>query len=451
LLPFSALWLIIAGQAPEAVAAPPPPTPAASIEPAPATQIGGTQFHGAFELSAMTFPSDPSASSQDFYLVMTPLIGVNGGDDFSFELGAPLRLLVFDTPPDDHSVDYGHVLRKQDWDEASDFGQILRLLRIGADQSHFLVRAGPLADYTLGWGHLISRYDERLNPDYHPSGARAVAFLGPTRSELMVSDILGARLVAGEVALDIGRIFSSSPGVLDRFHIAGSGAYDFGRAGTPAPKLGLANIDLDAAVYRGPVARIFLEAGSGARVDVNNNASLSAVGGVSVDAQLEGPRLSGKLELRKQEGVFRPGMIGPGYELGRFADVGLYANPIATTALPSGFSAYAEFAVSAGSEAPGDSEVTASASAEHFSWGRTDADVAASTRLFGGHLVATARGIAAGMGVAPRFSGQVEVRWRFLASFYALGYAGTAHFVQPDGSLAGSFYAGGGAAVDFTR
>jgi hypothetical protein len=299
----SALWLCVAAQA----AAPAPD--------------GVTHFHGAIEASAQLFPSEPGGSV-DVYAVLTPLLGFEGGDDFGFELGAELRFLAATASPTERAMDYGHVLRRQDWDELSDFGQILRDLRVGAPADPFQLRAGPLDDFTLGWGHLINRYGNRLNPDYHPSGATLVGNGGPVQGELVVSDLLGARLFAGQASLDLGRLFSSAPAWADRFHVAGSLAYDVGRAGGNAPALGVGQLDLDAALYRGPGAQVFLEAGPGIRLDVPTT-GLSGAIGLAADLEQTAAQWSAKLELRKQSAELRPGMLGAAYELSRFSDTGL--------------------------------------------------------------------------------------------------------------------------------
>jgi hypothetical protein len=395
----------------------------------------------------MTFPSPSPGNSQDLYAVLTPLINVDGGADFAFELGAELRLLVVDDASDQRAVDYAHVLRREDWSEASDFGQLLRSLRIGQDGGLWQVRAGAIDDYTLGWGHVLNRYGNRLNPDYHPSGIRLVGYLGPTRTELFASDFFGGRIFAAEEVLDLGRLFGASA---DRFHLAASAAYDFGRAGAVAPQVGIANLDADAALYSGPALQLFIEAGSGARVDLKATA-LSAVLGVSADGQLAAGRLSGKLELRKQQGTFRQGIFGPAYELSRFSDVGTTGVPIASADLPDGFSGYGEIATQLGVDAAGATAFTLSAAAEHYSWGRTDADLDLALHLFSGRIIGSGKLVAVGIGQAPRTSLAAELRWRFASSFYALGYGGTTHLPQPDGTLLAGAFAGLGVAVDFTR
>ena len=419
------LWLAVAAQV-----APPEAPP------------GATRFHGALEVSVM--------SLGDLFLDVTPILGVDGGDDFAFELGAALNLLVAPRDAATRQQEYGKVLRREDWSEPSDFGQILRQLRIGSDASRLQLRAGPLSQETLGWGHLVNRYDDRLNVNYHPSGTTLAAFLGPTRAEVLVSDLLGARLFAGQVALDLGRLFGATETWVDRLHLTGSLAYDAARAGGAAPKLGVAALDADLALFRSSAVQLFLEVGSGGRIDVSN-ASVSGAAGLAVDGHLpSGLLMSGKLELRKQQGSFRFGMFGPGYELARFSDVGLAQTPLAQAALPDGFSAYAEASLALDGKGPDASGLHASASAEHFSWGRTDLDAAVTLAL--GRLArGTARLIAADVGGASRLSAQAELRWRLAAAFYALGYVGNAYFPQGDGSLARDFFGGVGAAVDFER
>ena len=66
----------------------------------------------------------------DGFGVALPRLGVKGGEDFEFELGAPLRLRLYDQEPLQRAQDYGR-LRRQDWDERSDFAQVVRHLRIG--------------------------------------------------------------------------------------------------------------------------------------------------------------------------------------------------------------------------------------------------------------------------------------------------------------------------------
>ncbi|MFY0581769.1 hypothetical protein ACN28S_52590 [Cystobacter fuscus] len=172
-------------------------TPRAFVEnPAPAEE--GIRFHASLEAGALALPSGLGANGMDGFVVVFPRLGVKGGEEFEFEMGAPLRLRLLDTEPSQVDADHAARLRRQDWDELSDFGQLVRELRVGRDDGMLQLRAGSFSTWTLGAGWLVNRYNNNLSQDYHPAGANFVAYLGPTRVEVFASDVLAARLFAGE-------------------------------------------------------------------------------------------------------------------------------------------------------------------------------------------------------------------------------------------------------------
>ncbi|MFL5321027.1 MAG: hypothetical protein ACJ790_15315 [Myxococcaceae bacterium] len=432
-------------------------TPAATLPETGATTP--THFRAAIELSVMTFPSGTTGGSNDFFGVALPLIGFDGGEDFGFELGAPLRLRFFDDPPEQKSQDFGHVLRRQDWDEPSDFGQILRELRIGTDASAVRIEAGPLEGVTLGAGHLVSRYSNTLSPDYHPAGARFTLQLPVLRVDVIASDVLAARLFAAEVAGDLGRIFSQNPDLADRFRLALSAAFDGGKAGYATDSIGLMQLDFEAALYKAEALQAHGVVGIGTRI-AGPDAGFGAVLGVLLDGKVSESPIGAKLELRKQSRGFRHGMFGADHELARFASVGFSGVPVSAQSLPDSWSVAAEFQVElqpalAGLPAP----LTLSAGAERFFWGRTDADASLQLALFEGKATATVRGIVTGFEEQPRYLLQGEGRFRLLPALYLVAYGGTVFFPEPTESpqapvsrhLVRGVYAGAGAGFDFSR
>jgi hypothetical protein len=158
------------GASPDAGTAPPP-------EAGPQVRI-----RGAAEAELALLPSGYGENGVDFFLSVRPVAGFGVSDVFSIELGPTFRLRVIDSPPDNRGSDYGGVLRRPDWDQLNDFGQILQSLKIGADSSPFTVRAGPVFKKTLGLGHLINRYSNQENLDYHPAAGDAVLAVGPIRA-----------------------------------------------------------------------------------------------------------------------------------------------------------------------------------------------------------------------------------------------------------------------------
>jgi hypothetical protein len=432
------------------------PAPAAASTAAASTGAHPTRFRGALESLVMSFPSgapdeagDPG--KQDVFVTALPLLGFDGGDDFGFELGAELRLRLFDDPPAQKDRDYGRLIRREDWDETSDFGQILRELRIGPEEGVFSVRAGPMLNQSLGHGHLVSRYSNRDNPNYHPSGVFTHLVLGPTRTEFLASDFLAARLFAAEISVDMGRILSSDAGQTDRYHLAFSFAHDNGATGFGTPPLTLLHTDFDAALYRGAEARVFAFIGMGSRIFVPE-AFLGGNLGLSVEGTPAGTAIGGKAELRKQYGGFRQGMFGAGYELSRYSAVGRNGVPLADDRLGDGFSGYAEFWVASGPEEGTASRISFSSAGEYFSFdGRVDADATIAVRLMGGRLLTNGRLVVTGVGLQPRYLATGEARFRFASAFYAMVSAGTVFFPQPDRSLLRGVYAGAGVGVDFER
>jgi hypothetical protein len=429
--------------------------PKAFVENPPAPAEEGIQFQAALELSGLALPSGTGANQMDGFAVAFPRLGVKGGDEFEFELGAPLRVRLLDQAPQQLEQDYGGRLRRQDWDERSDFAQILRNLRIGRDDGRVQLRAGAFSTYSLGGGWLVNRYHNRISPDYHPAGGNAVAYLGPTRVELFASDVLALRLFAAEVRLDLGRVLSDQDTAFDRFLLSVDAAHDFGQAGGTTPPLSAASVAFQAGVLKNDKVQLWLQAAAGARADtlIESVPDYGAAFGVVVRGQPnEAVDITGRLEARRQGGRFRFGFFGAGYEFGRFSGVGLSEQPLAEELLPGTFSGYGEFAASVSPGGPEDLELTASASGEYFvSTGRVDADAVLQAHLPGGKTVAELRVILTDLLMHPRYSAAVEVRHRFLPAVYGLVTAGREHFPQAEGNLRHGFTAGLGVGVDFQR
>ncbi|KFA87309.1 hypothetical protein [Archangium violaceum] len=430
--------------------------PKAFVENPPAPAEEGIHFQAALEVGGQALPSGAGANQMDGFGVVLPRLGVKGGDEFEFELGAPLRLRVLDQEPRQLEQDYGGRLRRQDWDERSDFGQILRNLRIGRDDGHVQLRAGAFSTYSLGAGWLVNRYHNRISPDYHPAGGNLVAYLGPTRVELFASDVLAMRLFAAEVRLDLGRVLSDQDTAFDRFLLSVDAAHDFGKGGGTTPALSAASIGFQAGVVKNEKMQLWLQAAAGARADtlIESIPDYGAALGVVVRGQAnEAVDLTGRLEARRQGGRFRFGFFGAGYEFSRFSGVGLSEQPLAEEVLPGTFSGYGEFAVSViPFGGPEDLELTASASGEYYvSTGRVDADAVLQAHLPGGKTMAELRVILTDLTLHPRYSAAVEVRHRFLPAVYGLVTAGREHFPQAEGNLLHGFTAGVGVGVDFQR
>jgi hypothetical protein len=415
--------------------------PIGPLQPAPKEDTG-VHFYGALELDFTSEPSGPLGGANDALFGIKPIAAFDAGEWFEAELGAYFRLRLFDDPPENRSTDIGGVLRGADWDQASDFGQIIRRLRIAKEDGPFHVKVGMATRRTLGLGHLINRYSNQENPDYHPAALSAVLNIGPTRTEGFISDVFGARIYAGEFSFDFGRL-TDNPEQYDRWLFSVSGAGDAGLAGYTAPGATLMHSDFAAVIYKSPAARILLETGFGARFDVRSD--FGFVTGIAVDADLGTLQAGGKFEVRKQYGGFRHGFFGPNYEISRFASYGFSGPPQALEQLPDNWSLYGELRIASGKI------VSTDASFEHFFYGRTDLDFSLALDLWEGRITALSRLGVVGIGIDPRFNTRTELRVRFLSFMYALAHAGILLSPQPDWSLGRGFYLGIGVGADFRR
>lgn len=417
-----------------------------------APAASNVSIHGAIEGQVEVMPSGPTGGGYDGFITVRPVFGLTVGDTFVAELGPLFRFRLIDSAPEQRSEDFGTVLRRRDWDQPSDFGQLISVLRIAPESSPFFVRAGPVRKKTFGLGHLINRYSNQENPDYHPASATAVLALGPIRAEFFDSDVFGARLFAGEIAWDLGRTFSSSADSFDRYVVSLQLVHDAAIAGQPPDarlnftslqQLTMLQLDGSFVLVRNESLRFMAMAGIGSRF--NLDANLGFLVGLALDANVKEISFSVKLEGRKQAGGFRQGMFGPTYELSRFAGLGLAGLPIAQERLPDAFSLYAEARARVGEL------VTVDAMAEYFTFGRTDLDSTVNVTVLKHWLNMNARFTAVGLGIQPRYAFTAGARLRLFSSFYVLASGGTIFFPQADGTLNRGVTASAGVGVDFER
>lgn len=440
--------------------APPPPQPAQPVPPPPAppasdagVEASGLSLHGAAEADLGLFPTGYYENGFDVMTTLHPVIGFGVGEDFGIELGPTFRLRVFDQPALNRPSDVGGFLRGADWDELSDYGQILQSLRIAKETSIFHLRLGPARKKSIGLGHLMWKYNNQANVDYHPASGLAVLRAGPVRAEFFASDILGARLFAGEVAWDIGATFSSDAAVKDRYVLALELVHDANLSARPfrpdksvapftLPSVTMLHLDASAVVVRSAALRWMLMGGVGVR---NETSDLGLLVGMTLDANVKEIGFSTRLELRKQAGGFRHGFFGPTYELQRFVDIGYSGPSLGAALLPDSFSGFAELRVGIGTK------ISFDASAEYFFWNRLDLDGGLSIALLGDWFFLTARTTILGLAQMPRFAFNGGLRWRLFPSFYVLGEGGTVFFPQVDGTLLRGVSFSAGVGVDFER
>ncbi|NVJ14287.1 hypothetical protein [Myxococcus sp. AM010] len=395
-------------------------------------------------MEAMTLTLQPrhGVGEEEGFLQMEPTFVADGGPKLGFNLGAPVRLRLWG------GAEGGGPVRKEDWDTLSDWGQVVRFFRLGNESSRVALWGGALDKYSLLSGHLVRHYSNRSNPDYHPAGVVLTGTAGPLYTEAFTSDILGARLMGAEVALDVQHVLFGRPRRPGHYALAVSAVHDWGRAGGTSKPVTLAHLDGTVVVVSrrdslsGFEAQVF--AGWGGRP--GEGGAWGAVAGAGVDAVSPTLDLRARLEVRRQHGGFRQGYFGPDYELARFQAAGTAGQPLADVAFREGYSAYGELLL--GWDAVGLGEVVQrhlllTLGVEAFNWGRVDVDGRLGLQLFQRSLEVSVQGVAVGARQpGTRYLAAGEVRWRFLGGgLYALGQGGTLLYPTPEGPLRpGSFF-----------
>ncbi|WP_141593881.1 hypothetical protein, partial [Myxococcus sp. AB056] len=361
----------------------------------PASSGSGSRWANRLSLEATTWALLPrrGAGTDEGFLQVVPRLELVKPGILHLDVGAPVRLRMWGGEAG------ASLLRKEDWDELSDWGQVVQTLTLGGDAPNF-VWVGALESYTLLSGHLVRRYNNRGNPDYHPAGALVTAMLRPFYVEAFASDVLGARLMGAEVVLDVQHVLFGRQPYPMKYSVAVSAVHDWGKAGGTAEPLTLAHVDGTAIlVSRRTKEKGFeLQANAGWGGRPGTGGAWGAVAGLGAEYASSTADVRARLEGRLQRGGFRQGAFGPDYELARFQVAGPDAVPQADAPFPDGYSVHGELILSWDAQSLrvlGQRHFRLTMGAEVFTWGRMDVDGRLETQLFHRNLSVGVGGVAA--------------------------------------------------------
>jgi hypothetical protein len=402
-------------------------------------------YLASLEVSGLGLLPRLEGGAAEGYTQVHPALILDGGKRFGLHVHLPLRLHVA-------GGGAAGLLRKRDWDSRSDFGQWLRELRVGQHTWPVQMKAGALEEYSLMSGSLVNRYSNRFNPDYHPAGAALFISLGPLQAEAFTSDVLAARLVGAELALNLARLLGGDSGPHGYCALSVSAAHDFARAEGRTPEVGLAHAGLDVALVFREDFQLFVDVGGGLRPGLEG--AWGALVGARLELYSETLQVHARVDARRQRGGFRQGFFGPDYELGRFAAAGAAALPVAEVRFPDGYSAHGELSLAHDTLHLDHArrEFQVSVAAEVFSWGRLDVQARVGTWRQLRQLYLGLDALAVGVGQpGARYAVSGEVRYRFSRRLYVLGRAGTLLFPQPEGTVRPGVQALMGMGADYGR
>lgn len=125
----------------------------------------------------------------------------------------PLRFRIIDRDPQNDN-DFGGIIRREDWDEVSDFLRVIRYVYVGqADKKGpFYARIGELSGLTVGHGTIMYRYHNGLDRDVWHTGFNGALNVGAFGAETVVGDVvdpyvIGARFTVKPLELAYGEGF----------------------------------------------------------------------------------------------------------------------------------------------------------------------------------------------------------------------------------------------------
>jgi len=103
-----------------------------------------------------------SQIDEDFFFNLNLRLNMDW-EMFGFGIQTPVRMRVWDREP--KTDDYGGFIRREDWDQVSDFFKIIRYVYVGQwdKKSLFYVRLGELNNTTVAHGTIMHRYYNTLD------------------------------------------------------------------------------------------------------------------------------------------------------------------------------------------------------------------------------------------------------------------------------------------------
>ncbi len=134
----------------------------------------------------------------------------------------PIRFRVWDEAPESN-----YIVRKHDWDEASDWAKLLAFVQYGHQGDPLFVRYGELTGLSLGHGSFVNRYYNTVDIDHYQGGLYLQGDASLVGGELLIDNLFGPELGAARV---FGRPLSwipSLPLTLSKLKVALTVGADF--------------------------------------------------------------------------------------------------------------------------------------------------------------------------------------------------------------------------------
>lgn len=141
-----------------------------------------------------------------FYMLLEPQVDLRFLEEnkLAIGLGVPLRLelLNFGTDPaTGQTIGTNNLfaLRKEDYDQPSDFARVLKYVTYGAKEDRLYVNVGQRYASSIGHGALVRRYAPNIDVDQARVSAQVDAYNDYAGFELLTNDVVEWNLLSGLV------------------------------------------------------------------------------------------------------------------------------------------------------------------------------------------------------------------------------------------------------------
>lgn len=117
---------------------------------------------------------------------------------FSMSFGIPFRLQLLDTRADRRWSNAGRP-RAADWDQVSDWAQIVQFVKWGGKEKHFFLNVNQYESSSIGHGTIVKRYNQNLNFNTRRVSLQFDGFLDWFGGETYLNDIVGPNVLGALV------------------------------------------------------------------------------------------------------------------------------------------------------------------------------------------------------------------------------------------------------------
>lgn len=171
-------------------------------------QAGG-RVHGISRNTFIGWEAEMGKIEEDWFLFLRPQLNIDLGR-FGLGLQVPLRIRIEDNDPEDED-DYGDLIRREDWDEPSDWLKAIKYIRYGYKGDPIHAVAGDLRSVSLGHGTIVHMYSNNLDINHFKMGALLDLDTEYFGVETIQSNIHGYGLRGGRAYVRPFGFFSRDP------------------------------------------------------------------------------------------------------------------------------------------------------------------------------------------------------------------------------------------------